>query len=139
MGCSPCWHLQKGLPRYEAPKSCDNGLKGADSGVGDRPSLVCTFDRQKNTVYEDTVIEYHWENPHSHIILRIDPEAKDPSTVGTWDIETQAVNVMSRQGWNRNAYKAGDKAVVIVHPMKDGSKGGSIFLRSYIGRPPPLW
>lgn len=94
------------------------------------------FELQKNIVYEGTVIEYNWENPHTHIILKIDPDAKDPGIAGTsmdptvsgiWDIEAQSVNIMSRQGWTRATYKAGDKATIIAHPMKDGSRGASIF------------
>src|SRR5579859_1673394 len=27
------------------------------------------FDLQKNVTYTGTVVEYNWENPHSHIIL----------------------------------------------------------------------
>lgn len=85
------------------------------------------FDLQKNIVYEGTVLEYDWENPHSHLILKIDPGAKNPSTVGIWDIELQSVNIMSRQGWTRATYKVGDHAVVVAHPMKDGSRGASVF------------
>lgn len=66
-------------------------------------------------------------NPHSHLIVRIDPGAKDSLTTGIWDIELQSVNILSKQGWNRVTYKVGDHAVIIAHPMRDGSKGASIF------------
>lgn len=85
------------------------------------------FDMGKETLYSGTVISYTWENPHSHIILKVAPGAKDPSTVGTWDIECQSVNIMGRQGWNRSTFKPGDQITLIAHPMKDGSKGASIF------------
>lgn len=85
------------------------------------------FDLAKNTTYEGTVVEYRWENPHSHIILKMDPNP-DPAKQGTWDIEGQATNIMARQGWSRETYKAGDHAVVVAHPLKDGSiKGASLF------------
>lgn len=85
------------------------------------------FDMQKEIVYSGTVLEWRWENPHCHIILEVAPGALDPSTVGTWDIEGQAVNIMARQGWNRNTFHPGDKVTLMAHPMKDGSKGASIF------------
>jgi len=85
------------------------------------------FDLQKNTVYEGTILEYNWENPHAHIVIKMPPHPRDSSTAGTWDIEAQAVNIMTRQGWNHSTYKAGDHAVIVAHPMKDGSKGASIF------------
>ncbi len=86
------------------------------------------FDLTKDVTYEGTVMEYRWENPHTHIILKVDPGAADPSTVGTWDIEGGATSIMGRQGWNRATYKAGDHAKIVAHPMKDGTtKGASLF------------
>jgi hypothetical protein len=85
------------------------------------------FNLQKNVVYEGTVLQYNWENPHAHILLKIDRVAKDPSTVGTWDIEGQAVNIMTRQGWTHGTYKRGDHAIIVAHPLNDGSKGASLF------------
>ncbi len=85
------------------------------------------FDLQKNIYYVGTIVEYNWENPHTHIIVKVDPGAKDASTVGTWDIEGGAINIMARQGWTRSTFKPGDKATIVAHPMKDGSKGASLF------------
>ena len=85
------------------------------------------FDMEKETLYKGTVVSYEWENPHSHIILRVAPGAKDPATVGTWDVECQSVNIMGRQGWSKSTFKPGDVVTLIAHPMKDGSKGASIF------------
>jgi hypothetical protein len=85
------------------------------------------FELTKDVTYTGTVVEYNWENPHTHIIVKVDPGAKDPSTVGTWDIEGGATNIMGRQGWTRATYKAGDPITVVAHPMKDGSKGASLF------------
>lgn len=85
------------------------------------------FDMTKETVYSGVVLNFRWENPHSHLTVKVAPGAKDPSTVGTWDIECQAVNIMAPQGWNRNSFKPGDSVTLIAHPMKDGSKGASIF------------
>jgi hypothetical protein len=85
------------------------------------------FELTKDVTYTGTVVEYNWENPHTHIIVKVEPGAKDPSTVGTWDIEGGATNIMGRQGWTRATYKAGDPITVVAHPMKDGSKGASLF------------
>lgn len=85
------------------------------------------FDMTKETIYSGVVLNYQWENPHSHITVKVAPGAKDPSSVGTWDIECQSVNIMSRQGWNRSSFKPGDNITLIAHPMKDGARGASIF------------
>lgn len=84
------------------------------------------FDLNKEIVYKGTVVEWRWENPHSHIIVKVAPDT-DPATMGTWDIEGQSVNIMTRQGWNRATFNAGDPILAIAHPMKDGSKGASLF------------
>ena len=47
--------------------------------------------------------------------------------MGTWDVEGGSINIMSRQGWTRASYKAGDPVRLVGHPMKDGSKGISLF------------
>jgi Family of unknown function (DUF6152) len=96
-----------------------------------RPSLAhhsrAMFDMTKNVTYQGIVKQYRWENPHSHIVVTVMPGAKDPSTVGTWDIEASSINLMVSQGWNRTTYKPGDSITVIGHPMKDGSKGALLF------------
>jgi Family of unknown function (DUF6152) len=86
------------------------------------------FDLTRDVTYEGTVVEYRWENPHTHIIVKVESGAADPSTVGTWDIEGGATNIMGRQGWTRATFKAGDHIKVVAHPMKDGTtKGASLF------------
>src|SRR5215469_18192440 len=91
------------------------------------------FEMTKNVTYVGTVMEYNWENPHTHIIIKVEAGPNvDPATVGTWDVEGGAVNIMARQGWNRASYKVGDPISVTGHPMRDGSKGISLF---YVTKP----
>lgn len=86
------------------------------------------FDMQKDVTYQGTVVEYHWRNPHTHIIIDVKPGAGiDPATVGTWDIEGGSTTIMGRQGWSRATFKFGDSITVVGHPMRDGSKGASLF------------
>ena len=87
------------------------------------------FDMEKNITYKGTVLEYRWLNPHIHVILKVDPgPGIDPQTVGTWDLEAAGgTSIMGRQGWTRNTIKAGDQITVVVHPLRDGAKGGSLF------------
>src|SRR5215831_19493742 len=85
------------------------------------------FDMDKDVAYKGTVVEYRWVNPHVHMTLQVDAGSGDPTTVGTWDIEGASTNIMARQGWTRASFKAGDKITVIAHPLKDGTKGASMF------------
>ncbi len=102
------------------------GVLAATVPIGAHHSFAM-FDMNKNVTYEGKVVEYKWINPHTHILIQVPPTAKDPSTVGTWDVEGGSTNIMTRQGWNRATFKAGDPITVVGHPMKDGSKGISLF------------
>ena len=84
-------------------------------------------DMNKDVTYEGKVVEYKWMNPHTHITILVPATAKDPQTVGTWDVEGGSTNIMTRQGWSRATFKYGDPITVVGHPMKDGSKGVSLF------------
>ena len=96
-----------------------------------RPSLAhhsrAMFDMSKNVTYTGIVKEYRWQNPHSQIVITVGADAKDPSTVGTWDMEASSINIMVSQGWNRMTYKPGDPITIVAHPMKNGSKGALLF------------
>ena len=91
------------------------------------------FDLEKHVTYKGTVIEYNWVNPHAHIMVKVDAgPGIDPESVGTWDIECASTNIMGRQGWTRATFKAGDPITLVASPMRDGSKGASLF---YVIRP----
>ncbi|HEU5255860.1 MAG TPA: DUF6152 family protein [Vicinamibacterales bacterium] len=87
------------------------------------------FDMDKNLTMAGTVVEYRWSNPHVHVVMKVDagPDVAAPLT-GTWDLEAAgSTNIMTRQGWTRITLKAGDRITAVVHPMKDGARGGSLF------------
>ena len=84
------------------------------------------FDMSKNVTFQGTVVEYNWENPHTHIIVKV-PDSAGKDLAGTWDIEGGAVNIMVKQGWSKTTFKPGDSITVVGHPMKDGSKAASLF------------
>ena len=81
------------------------------------------FDMDKNLTLEGTVKEVQWTNPHIWVQLLV----KDPDTGKEveWSIEGNSPNMLARAGWTRHALNAGDKAVVVLHPVKEGGKGHS--------------
>ena len=86
------------------------------------------FEMDKDVTYKGVVTEYKWVTPHVHLTIEIKPgPGVDPATVGIWDVEGGSINIMGRQGWTRATYKAGDAITLVGHPMKDGSKGISLF------------
>ncbi len=81
------------------------------------------FDNQKNVTLDGTVKDFQWTNPHSWVQLM----AKDASGKEVeWSIEGGSPNGLSRSGWKRTSLKPGDKAQVVIHPLKDGTNGGSL-------------
>ena len=81
------------------------------------------FDNQKSLDLEGTIKEFQWTNPHSWIQLIVkDPSGKDVE----WSIEGGSPNGLGRSGWTRMSLKPGDKATIVIHPLKDGTPGGSL-------------
>jgi hypothetical protein len=81
------------------------------------------FDSQKTITLEGTIKEFQWTNPHTWIQLLVrDASGKEVE----WSIEGGSVNGLARAGWKRTLLKAGDKATVVIHPLKDGNPGGSL-------------
>ncbi|HUO21804.1 MAG TPA: DUF6152 family protein [Caulobacteraceae bacterium] len=82
------------------------------------------FDNQKTVTLDGTVKEFQWTNPHSWVQLLV----KDPATGKEveWAIEGGSPNGLARQGWKRSSLKPGDNAEITIHPLKDGTNGGSL-------------
>ena len=89
------------------------------------------FDNQKEVVLEGTIKEFQWTNPHTwtQVVVK-DTSGKQVE----WSIEGGSPNSLSRSGWKRTSIKAGDKATVTIHPLKDGSPGGSMVSISVNGQ-----
>jgi hypothetical protein len=77
------------------------------------------FDMAKAVMLEGTVKEFQWTNPHVWIQLLV----KDPATGRDveWSIESDSPNMLARRGWTRKALQPGDKATMVVHPLKIAS------------------
>ena len=81
------------------------------------------FDAEKEITLNGTLREFQYTNPHSWIQLVV-PDEGGKNT--EWSIETAAPIVLLRAGIKKNAFEPGEKLTVRVHPMKDGSTGGSL-------------
>jgi hypothetical protein len=82
------------------------------------------FDNKQEMTLTGTVKELQWTNPHIWVQVLV----TDPATGKEveWSIEGGSPNNLSRRGWSRNSMKAGDKIIVIIHPLKNGEHGGSL-------------
>jgi hypothetical protein len=79
------------------------------------------FDSAKETVLDGTIKEFQWTNPHTWIQIVVKEGGKDVE----YSIEANSPNILSRRGWSKASFNPGDRVKLKVHPMKDGSKGGS--------------
>jgi hypothetical protein len=82
------------------------------------------FDNQKEVELVGTVKEFQWTNPHTWIQVVV-PDAAGTST-SEWSVEGGNPGDLARRGWKKTSLKPGDKVTVRIHPMKNGTNGGSL-------------
>ena len=79
------------------------------------------FDRAKTLSIDGTVKEFELTNPHSWLyVVTEDADGK----VAEWTIEMGSPGGMARNGWRHDTVIPGDKIVVEIHPLRDGTYGG---------------
>jgi hypothetical protein len=97
------------------------------------------FDQTKETTLVGVIKEVQWTNPH----IWVQVLAKSPATGDAveWSIEGGSPNALMRAGWKRTSMHAGDAIEIVIHPLKDGTNGGSLMRATVngqlIGRRPP--
>ena len=91
-----------------------------------------TFDQTQEKTLVGTIKEVQWTNPHIWVQVLV----KNASTGETveWSIEGGSPNGLSRQGWKRSSLNAGDAVEMVIHPLKDGTNGGSLVRVSVNGK-----
>ena len=80
------------------------------------------YDSAHQVTIEGTVKEFQWTNPHVwiHVLVKNDKGVEEE-----WNVECTSVNFLTRRGWSRQTFKAGDKVSITLSPLRDGSQGGS--------------
>lgn len=79
------------------------------------------FDMTKIVALDATIVRFRWQNPHSFI----EANAAVKGGAELWAIEMNSPNNLVSEGWKRTTLKPGDKVKLYIHPLRDGSKGGS--------------
>lgn len=90
------------------------------------------FDNKQEKTLTGTIKEFQWTNPHIWVQVMI-PDAATGKEI-EWSIEGGSPNNLRRRGWARDSMKPGDKAVVVIHPLKNGDNGGSLIKISVNGK-----
>ncbi len=95
--------------------------------VGASPALAhhsfAMFDKTKTVTLVGVVKDFQFTNPHSWVELIVSTPSGGTEN---WTVETLSPNVLARSGWKRNSILPGQKATLLIYPMKDGSKGGNL-------------
>jgi hypothetical protein len=100
------------------------------------------FDMTKEQTLTGTVTNFEWTNPHTWIWIEV---ATSSGGTDRWGIEGMSPNFLERRGWTKGSVKPGDKVSIVIHPVRDGRKGGSFVsitlpdgtVMSMGGPPPP--
>jgi len=82
------------------------------------------FDMTRKLTLTGTVTDFEWTNPHSYIEIDV-PDAK--GVVTHWSIEMGSPSILQQSGWKFRSLKKGDKATLIINPLKNGQTGGFLF------------
>jgi Family of unknown function (DUF6152) len=82
------------------------------------------YEPTKTLTLKGTVKSFQWTNPHVILWVLVQPE--DGGAPQEWSLETTSPGVLTRNGWNRQSLKAGDRVSVTFSPLRDGSRGGGL-------------
>jgi hypothetical protein len=85
------------------------------------------FNAKQSITLHGVVKQFLWTNPHVFIQLLAEGAAGAPPT--EWSIELTSPEHLARAGWRPGTLKSGDKLTVVIHPVRDGSKGGQFVSR----------
>jgi hypothetical protein len=80
------------------------------------------FANDKIVTLKGTVTELEWVNPHAWLHMSV---ANKAGKSEDWSFEMASPGQLASKGWKGDSVKAGDKITLTMHPMKDGSHGGS--------------
>jgi hypothetical protein len=102
-------------------------------GIASAHHSFATFDQNHTVTLVGTVKEVQWTNPHIwvQVLVKSPTGGQDVE----WSIEGGSPNGLNRAGWKRTSIKAGDTIEMTIHPLKDGSHGGSMMRVKVNGQP----
>ena len=81
-----------------------------------------SYDSSKEITLTGTVTGFRWANPHVQLYF----DVKDESGKSVaWAAELNSPGVLSKEGWTRRYFKAGDEITITVNPSKAGTPVGN--------------
>ncbi|TAJ92721.1 MAG: hypothetical protein EPO31_10895 [Gammaproteobacteria bacterium] len=107
--------------RYRFTSLIAAGMLLVMTGAASAHHSFAMFDQTQTVILEGTVSDFQWTNPHAVIFLDIRTAQGD---METWLFSMNSPNNLRRQGWRKDTLKTGDKVTIVMHPLRDGGKGG---------------
>jgi len=93
----------------------------AFTGTAGAHHSFAMFDQSRQLPLKGTVHDFQWTNPHAFIDIEV-PNPDGSSDL--WKIELNSPNNLKRQGWKSHELKPGDRILVVINPLRNGTKGG---------------
>lgn len=81
------------------------------------------YDTSERVTLTGVVKEFQYTNPHIWIQLYVTDESGETHEYG---IEGGSPNFLKRRGWTARALQPGDEVSVLIHPLHDGQRGGTL-------------
>lgn len=96
------------------------------SGAASAHHSRAMFDTTKQVKLVGTIKDFQWTNPHCWIQILV-PDPADPSAAPVeWGVEMGAPVELMRKGWKPGSLHPGDKATILINPLRDGQHGGLV-------------
>jgi Family of unknown function (DUF6152) len=80
-------------------------------------SVGAEFDLSQRITLQGRLTKVEWMNPHVYLYLNVSAGGK----TANWACETAGPNTLSRQGWNRDSFRVGDRITVVGYRARDGA------------------
>jgi hypothetical protein len=80
------------------------------------------FDMKRTMTLKGTVKEFQWISPHAWIVMTTPVPGGEPKQ---WAVELSSPRTLARTGFTPKTLRPGMPISVDMHPLKDGSPGGT--------------
>jgi hypothetical protein len=115
--------MKKNFKAFAAIAALPGLLAGIHSVAAHHSAAM--YDDKVIVAITGTIKEVRWVNPHASVLVYGTLDGAGEPT--EWLLETTSPGRLTRLGWTRTSFNAGDRVVVEIHPLRDTQQhGGSI-------------